>query len=88
MLLLLTRDVAFKFSPLRLVSSFGLSTSQEHVIGIQRERTSQRLKIADLSPISVTRMPICDTDSKKKRNRAGFKTWPLAFCISACVIGK
>ena len=42
--------------------------------GIQSTRTNQRLKIADLQLISVSRVPIC-----KQTNRAGFKTWPSAF---------
>ena len=43
------------------------------MIGIQRARTNQRLKIADLRPISVSRVPICDTDYKNKNKNKNKK---------------
>ena len=39
------------------------------MIGIQRARTNQRLMIADLRPISVSRVPICDTAEKKQKQK-------------------
>ena len=70
-----------------IISCFSINSKLKRdvardVIGTQRARISKRLKIADLRPISASRVPICDTDLKKKgkrkRNRAGFKTRPPA----------
>ena len=46
------------------------------MIGIQRTWTNLRLKIAELRPISISRVPICDIEEKTNKL---IKTRPLAF---------
>ena len=55
-----------------------LELDQEHVIGIQRARTNQRLNMANLRPISVSRVPICDAEEKtnKQTNQADLRLGP------------
>ena len=53
-----------------VISCFPLIPTEhvwKHVIGIQRARTNQCLNISNLRPISASRVPICDTDKKKKK---------------------
>ena len=58
------------------------------MIGIQCARTCQRLKIVDLRPISVLRVPICDTEEKtsKQTNHGGFKTRPPALGLGPVIV--